>query len=73
MARASDEEQEGVWKWITGENWTVEFWDDVNPNNGGGEEHMLTIEHRNSMPYWNDAESWGARSFVLVNKYYRSK
>ena len=62
---ASDEEQEGVWKWITGENWTVEFWDDVNPNNGGGEEHMLTIEHRDGIPFWNDSESWGVRSFIL--------
>ena len=62
---ASDEEQEGVWKWITDENWTVEFWDDVNPNNGGGEEHMLTIAHLDGIPYWNDAESWGVRSFIL--------
>ena len=62
---ASDEEQEGVWKWVTGENWTVEFWDDINPNNDGGEENMLTIERADGIPYWNDTEPWGVRSYIL--------
>ena len=59
---ASDEEQEGVWKWITGK--IGQSANDVNPNNGGGEEHMLTIEHR-MYTIWNDSESWGVRSFIL--------
>ena len=52
-------------EWITGEAWTVEFWDEINPNNAGDAEHYLTIERNNNEPYWNDAESWGLRSFVL--------
>ena len=50
---------------MTDEPWSVEFWDEINPNNGGGNEHFLTIERQDGEAYWNDTESWGLRGFVL--------
>jgi hypothetical protein len=31
---ATDEEQEGVWKWITGESWGYTRWQRTEPNGG---------------------------------------
>jgi thiol-disulfide isomerase/thioredoxin len=35
---ATDEENEGTWKWVTGEPWEYENWFEGEPNNGEGED-----------------------------------
>jgi len=32
----TDEEQEGVWKWVTGETWGYASWNSGQPDNEGG-------------------------------------
>ncbi len=46
----TDAKQEGVWKWVTGERWDYEYWEDEQPNNAKGHdpEHgqdYLLAEH----------------------------
>lgn len=48
-AGGTDQEEEGNWKWITGEPWEFSAWSEGEPNNLSGE-HFLTIEYRG----WND-------------------
>ncbi len=38
---ATDEEEEGVWKWINGAEFEYTAWMSGQPNNYGGEEHYL--------------------------------
>ena len=42
---ASDQEAEGVWKWVTGEQWSNmdDFWWSSNPSNDGGVEHYMEL------------------------------
>jgi len=41
----TDEKEEGIWQWITGETWEYEgFWRSGEPNNYLGEEHYLKID-----------------------------
>jgi hypothetical protein len=54
----TDAEQEGVWKWVTGEPWSFTRWhqNGIEPNNGGpigGEEDALGITSYAGYP-WND-------------------
>jgi len=49
----TDEQEEGVWKWITGEKWEYTRWSPGQPDNNLGDEHYLHI----GAPYgylWND-------------------
>ncbi|MGO0861727.1 lectin-like protein, partial [Clostridioides difficile] len=50
---ATDEEKEGVWKWVTGELVTWSNWDTGEPNNLGGLEHYLMMLS-SSGGKWND-------------------
>jgi len=57
----TDEEVEGEWKWVTGEEWDYTNWLQDNPNNwnsrgGGGEENALEIHLSPDNPSgsWND-------------------
>ncbi|MBF0200808.1 MAG: hypothetical protein HQK66_05755, partial [Desulfamplus sp.] len=50
---ATDENQEGVWEWVTGEAWGFTYWlttPNVQPDNYGGVEHYLQ--------YWTDGWKW---------------
>ena len=38
---ASDEKEEGDWRWVNGADWGPVFWAEDQPNNYGGEEHYL--------------------------------
>ncbi|MCL2457033.1 MAG: hypothetical protein FWD19_05750, partial [Defluviitaleaceae bacterium] len=54
---ATDEEQEGTWRWVTGENWNYTNWGRGQPNNSYGLEHYLQIHHntpRRIKGDWND-------------------
>ena len=66
---ATDEVQEGIWVWVTGETWSYSNWDKGEPNNccppencgatGCTPEHYLV--YSDSPPAWNDVpriESW---------------
>jgi hypothetical protein len=37
----TDESQEGVWAWVTGELWSYTRWIPGEPNNTDGNEHYL--------------------------------
>jgi hypothetical protein len=47
---ASDEAQEGVWVWVTGEPFTYTNWDFGEPNDAGGEDCAVYAEFGT----WND-------------------
>ena len=55
---ATDEAQEGTWKWVTGESWNFTNWDSGEPNNCSGIEHYLVYFtpnfHGNRPGLWND-------------------
>ena len=50
---ASDEKIEGEWRWVSGEPFTFELWDALEPNNCCGGEHFLAV----TTNFWNDAGS----------------
>jgi hypothetical protein len=50
----TDENEEGVWRWITGETWSYENWGLIEPNNSLGEEHYLQSAHSFT---WNDVQN----------------
>lgn len=48
----TDEAQEGVWKWVTGEKWGYTRWDSGQPDDYGEGEDYLEI--RTGGSFWND-------------------
>lgn len=61
---ASDEAEEGVWKWVTGEPWVYNRWLNGEPNDLGAEDYLVA----SGIPdghFWND---WG-RPDSSVNQY----
>ncbi len=56
----TDKEEEGVWRWITGEAWSFTNWEGAEPNNVNGLEHYLNLwgnpgtAHQAKYGYWND-------------------
>jgi len=70
---ATDENQEGKWEWVTGEEWKFTNWDDGEPNNStaydeNGEDyiHLFWIIAENGT--WNDIH--GSSNFEYHNKNY---
>ncbi|MCX6964698.1 MAG: putative Ig domain-containing protein [Verrucomicrobia bacterium] len=51
---ATDAEQEGVWKWITGETWGYTRWLPGQPDNSGNEAYLHIIGYEDSQQRWND-------------------
>lgn len=54
---ATDEKQEGVWEWVTGEPWSFSMWNKNEPNNFTRGEHYLMIV--NDEGKWNDSPNVG--------------
>lgn len=51
---ATDEEEEGNWKWIDGTVMTYNNWNSGEPNNVGGAEHYLETYCQSNNGKWND-------------------
>ena len=58
----TDEEEEGNWQWVTGEEVTYTNWAEGEPNNGGGEEHYAEMWADGT---WNDTYSGNYLPFVV--------
>jgi hypothetical protein len=70
----TDQNSEGVWEWVTGEPWTIEFWHHAEPNDSGdgnASEDYLGIYDTN--PYtWYDFNNFNGSSlqnYVLEMPY----
>ncbi len=62
----TDEQTEGTWSWVTGENNIYSNWYEGEPNDAGGEEDYATIEGGG---YWNDLGGNNHLSFVCEWNY----
>jgi hypothetical protein len=66
----TDEEEEGNWKWITGEKWSYTNWESGIPNNsyGGQPENYLEIANISSWIHqfvWNDMPDYANDDFNM--------
>ncbi|MGR0481983.1 MAG: thrombospondin type 3 repeat-containing protein [Candidatus Electronema sp. V4] len=59
----TDQEQEGEWRWITGEPWSYTDWYPNEPNNSGNEDHLMMRE-RYISGSWNDDSGYKAFPYV---------
>lgn len=53
----TDEEEEDVWQWITGEEVTFTNWLPGEPNNNGNDEDFAHIRHNAPFDQWNDTKN----------------
>ena len=70
----SDEEFEGVWKWITGEKWGYTRWCPGAPDNYQGIQHYLWFHTENDL-LWNDVQNDAApdiKGYLFEIGYYTS-
>ncbi len=59
----TDEEEEGVWQWVNGEELLFTNWNTDEPNNAGGGEDY--VEFRGSDGLWNDLSINYERAFII--------
>ncbi len=59
----TDEEEEGVWQWVNGEELLFTNWNTDEPNNAGGGEDY--VEFRRSDGLWNDLSINYERAFII--------
>lgn len=50
----TDEAQEGVWEWVTGEEVNFTHWLPGEPNNSSNDEHYAHLRHTVPLDKWND-------------------
>lgn len=63
----TDEQQEGVWKWITGEPWKFENWASGQPDNSSGAQHYLWLHPAYGLK-WDDTSDAGPKSNYLLER-----
>jgi Ca2+-binding RTX toxin-like protein len=68
---ASDQDKEGVWKWVDGTAWNFSNWFYGEPNNSGSEDYAI-IKGRESGYAWNDWSASGESSYVLESAVFES-
>lgn len=54
---ATDQEQEGSWKWVTGEEFSYSNWHNNEPNNQDGTEHYAMFYSTYLDGTWNDGQT----------------
>ena len=59
----TDEQEEGNWQWVTGEEVVYTNWNDGEPNNSGGNEHYAELRMNGGV--WNDLPNDFQRSFII--------
>ena len=62
---ATDELQEGLWKWVTGEPWSYTNWCPWEPNNYRNTEHYLVTWGEANQNRWNDIASTANIGYIL--------
>jgi hypothetical protein len=63
---ATDEEEEGVWKWVTGEKWEYARWANREPNNDEGTQHYLWVYTGLRWDdYWDDHRKKDSKKYLL--------
>ncbi len=60
----SDAEQEGVWKWCTGEPLTYTFWSRGEPNGQNPREDYALFYYKNTDGSWNDGDFGAPSEFI---------
>jgi hypothetical protein len=65
----TDSDQEGVWKWITGESWEYKNWCPNEPNNAcGGQNYVHIFSSQHPTPRcWDDSGGPGCYSTALYS------
>ncbi len=61
---ATDEKNEGEWKWVTDEEFTFENWGNSQPDNYGNAEHYLSQLNADYNYVWYDVSNNGNRAFI---------
>ena len=64
---ATDVDEEGSWKWITGETWSHQNWRPGEPNNSREGQHYLKIYEDGG---WDDEFSYRTFSYILEKGFY---
>ena len=59
----TDENDEGNWRWITGETWDYSNWYSGEPNNKNNSQHYLSF-YNSSKSLWGDAENDSDNPFI---------
>ena len=59
----TDEQEEGNWQWVNGEEVSYANWNDGEPNNSGGDEHYGELVTYNGR--WNDLPNDSFKSFIV--------
>ena len=59
----TDEQEEGNWQWVNGEDFSYANWAEGEPNNAGGNEHYGELMTHNGR--WNDLPNYYSRSFIV--------
>ena len=66
---ASDSQDEGEWRWVTGESFDFTNWKDGEPNNSFGDEDFLVLTNTANGTQWNDQDSGNEASYILEKTY----
>ncbi|MBI88843.1 MAG: hypothetical protein CMG60_02045 [Candidatus Marinimicrobia bacterium] len=61
----TDQDEEGVWVWVTGEEFDYSNWASGEPNNSGEEGQHYAVTNFNGAGYWDDESPGSAFRFIV--------